>query len=119
VGSPTRVGIWIGGYRYGHPFVTADVTQEALFGLRREALELHRDELRSMANHLIVYLKGRSAPAALDVRSQELVASLGEWGLVLAKRHHDEPWDAFCQPLVEWVLHDMMPVLVLCWKTPR
>ncbi|MEO0447787.1 MAG: phosphoenolpyruvate carboxylase, partial [Verrucomicrobiota bacterium] len=44
-GPKIRFGLWIGGDRDGHPFVTAEVTRNTLKQLREQAIKLYRAEL--------------------------------------------------------------------------
>lgn len=101
-GSPTRFGIWIGGDRDGHPFVTAEVTESTLSTLRDRARQLHRTELKHVAEQLTVSPTGRQIPDAVEARLETLVAELGRRGRSIWKRYGEEPWRALCHLLGEW-----------------
>lgn len=93
-GPRIRFGLWIGGDRDGHPFVTADVTRQTLVSLREQAIKLYRRELADVAEHLSVTpIKGQ-APAALLERVEELVVHLGGTGRKIQERNIGEPWRA-------------------------
>lgn len=94
-GPKIRFGLWIGGDRDGHPFVTADVTRATLTELRNQAFKLYRDELREAAFQLTVSATFHTAPEAFTARVQELAESLGEEGSYILGRNPDEPWRAF------------------------
>ncbi len=49
-----RYGSWIGGDRDGNPFVTQDVTEDALRQQKRQALELYRRAVNGLYGHLSV-----------------------------------------------------------------
>ncbi|MEM1441299.1 MAG: phosphoenolpyruvate carboxylase, partial [Verrucomicrobiota bacterium] len=94
-GPRIRFGLWIGGDRDGHPFVTADVTRNTLAELRRQALKLFRRELRLAAYQLTVSSPAHPAPQSLLDRVAELIEALGEEGAYIRDRNPEEPWRAF------------------------
>ena len=94
-GPKIRFGLWIGGDRDGHPFVTAEVTRDTLAELRRQAMKLYRRELGTVAQQLSVSSPSHPAPAALTERVNELIAALGAEGAYIRDRNPDEPWRAF------------------------
>jgi phosphoenolpyruvate carboxylase len=94
-GPRVRFGLWIGGDRDGHPFVTADVTRQTLAELRRQALKLYRRELQKAAYQLTVSSPAHPAPEALMERVYTLIHSLGEEGIYIRDRNPEEPWRAF------------------------
>ncbi len=94
-GPRIRFGLWIGGDRDGHPFVTADVTRDTLAELRRQSLKLYRRELQEIAYKLTVSSPAHPAPENLMNRVGELIESLGEEGAYIRDRNPEEPWRAF------------------------
>ena len=94
-GPRVRFGLWIGGDRDGHPFVTAEVTRQTLAELHTQAKKLHRRELAQMALALTVSATDRTVPEALTTRINELAALLGAEGCAILARNPDEPWRAF------------------------
>jgi len=94
-GPRIRFGLWIGGDRDGHPFVTADVTRDTLGELRRQALKLFRRELRLIAYELTVSSPAHPAPESLLKRVHELAGALEEEGKYIHERNPEEPWRAF------------------------
>jgi len=94
-GPRIRFGLWIGGDRDGHPFVTADVTRATLSELRRQSLKLYRRELRTIAYQLTVSSPVHSVPDDLISRVNELSKMLGEEGAYILNRNPEEPWRAF------------------------
>lgn len=94
-GPRIRFGLWIGGDRDGHPYVTADVTRDTLAELRRQSLKLYRRELRLIAYQLTVSSPAHTAPGDLTTRVSELIERLGEEGAYIRDRNPEEPWRAF------------------------
>ncbi len=91
-GPSIRFGLWIGGDRDGHPFVTADVTRSTLAELREQAFKLFRRELASVADHLSVVPPNGKTPEALETRIAALARSLGAEGQWILELNKGEPW---------------------------
>lgn len=94
-GPRLRFGLWIGGDRDGHPFVTADLTRSTLGELRNQAVKLYRREIAEAAHHLTVSTPAREVPPGLDERIRSLVELLGEEGQEVIERNPEEPWRCF------------------------
>lgn len=94
-GPRMRFGLWIGGDRDGHPFVTHEVTRDTLAELRRQAVKLYRRELAEAAYQLTVSAPAHPASEALTSRIATLAASLGAEGDYILGRNPEEPWRAF------------------------
>ncbi len=94
-GPRVRFGLWIGGDRDGHPFVTAEVTQSTLAELRVQAIKLYRRELADAAHQLTLSARAYAPPEALEARIAALAKELGTEGNYILGRNPDEPWRAF------------------------
>jgi len=89
-----RFGLWIGGDRDGHPFVTSEVTHATLGELHAQAIKLYRRELRTLAHHLSASPgPGQTPPRLLD-RIDQWTAELGNEGIAIRDRNTGEPWRA-------------------------
>ncbi|MDE0196969.1 MAG: phosphoenolpyruvate carboxylase, partial [Caldilineaceae bacterium] len=68
-----RYGSWIGGDRDGNPFVTQDVTEDALRQQKEQALELYRRTVVGMYGHLsVANTRGAYSQAFLDSLAGDL-----------------------------------------------
>lgn len=68
-----RYGSWIGGDRDGNPFVTQDVTEDALRQQKEQALELYRRAVVGMYGHLsVARTRGAFSQAFLDSLAHDL-----------------------------------------------
>jgi phosphoenolpyruvate carboxylase len=94
-GPKIRFGLWIGGDRDGHPFVTAETTRDTLAELRRQAIKLYRRELAVAAYRLTVSAPSHPASQALLERIETIAGSLGPEGAYILGRNPEEPWRAF------------------------
>ena len=72
------VGSWIGGDRDGNPFVTAEVTQEALGLYRAAVLRHYRQEIPALIERLTVSAQRRAVSAALLASLEKDRADLDE-----------------------------------------
>jgi phosphoenolpyruvate carboxylase len=72
VPSLLRFGSWMGGDRDGNPFVTSDVTAQALLELRRNALNLHLRQCKSL-------MRSMSESSQRAPVSKELLAGVEQW----------------------------------------
>ncbi len=101
-----RFGTWIGGDRDGHPFVTADVTQNSLFQLRKNALRVQRRGLERLAGELPLSSLFQVPPASLKGYIARLSNELSSVRNVepLLARNHEEPWRAAVYLMREKVL---------------
>ena len=68
-----RYGSWIGGDRDGNPFVTQEVTEDALRQQKEQALELYRRTVVGMYGHLsVANTRGAFSQAFLDSLAGDL-----------------------------------------------
>ena len=104
-----RFGLWIGGDRDGHPFVTADVTHNTLQELRSQAIKLYRHELAEVASNVSMCLSVTDAPQALRNRIEEIAELLGDEGTSIINRNLTEPWRGMCYLLRAKLLVDENP----------
>ncbi|MEM7697517.1 MAG: phosphoenolpyruvate carboxylase [Verrucomicrobiota bacterium] len=93
--SGIRFGLWIGGDRDGHPFVTDQVTKATFTELRVQALKLVRRELADAASHLTTFARPETTPDELSDRIAALAAELGDLGDEIMARNPQEPWRGF------------------------
>jgi len=106
VGPLVRFGTWIGGDRDGHPFVTAEVTANSLFQLRRNALRVLRRGLERMGTELALSSLFQVEPTSLRDLNARLVAELqgiADTDFIIA-RNQEEPWRASAYLMREKVL---------------
>ena len=71
-----RFGSWIGGDRDGHPGVTAKVTQETVFWLRKEAIDFHLQTAKRLFDSFS--LSSRQAGKMPDL-SQSIQEATEKW----------------------------------------
>lgn len=91
-----RFGTWIGGDRDGHPFVTADVTRNALRALRVNALRVQRRALEALGHNVPLSPLFQPIPEELTTLIERLSNELrGQPGVDVAyilERNREEPW---------------------------
>lgn len=91
-----RFSTWVGGDRDGHPFVTANVTQDTLTELRRNAFLVLDRQLRGLSAALPLSMLVQPAPAPLIEGLDEMAALVDADRLTAIRRAHpDEPWQQF------------------------
>lgn len=71
-----KFGSWIGGDRDGHPYVTADVTEQTILWLRQAAIEFHLQACDDLFDSLSVSRRQMPGVAELE---QALSDSLKAW----------------------------------------
>lgn len=103
-GPRLRFGLWVGGDRDGHPFVTADVTRETLKELRKQSVKLHRSGLEKTARALSIASvlgneDGKQPGDFLQNDLDALVTSLGDEGTSILDRNPGEPYRAYTYAL--------------------
>jgi len=85
-------GNWVGGDRDGHPFVTAEVTEETLLEFRNIALELNSNYLTQLAIKLSLAERIQNPPIFFLNRIKQMLEEVGEAGKELILRNPEEPW---------------------------
>ena len=89
-------GSWVGGDRDGNPFVTTEVTREALEIMRSSALRLLRQRIEELAGRLSLADLLQPCPPELRdliVRYEHMLLGKGERAV---KRNPGEPWRQAC-----------------------
>lgn len=87
-----RFGTWVGGDRDGHPFVTAQVTEDALKELRQSALDVMAGHLGALATKLPLSSNFQKTPAPLAAALETLREAHPEEADSIARQYSDEPW---------------------------
>jgi phosphoenolpyruvate carboxylase len=87
-----RFGNWVGGDRDGHPLVTADTTRETLREMRRNGLELLREQLVELAVRLSLSDHLQPCPPALAEHVAGTAEALGDRGRQALARNPNERW---------------------------
>ncbi len=90
-----RFGDWVGGDRDGHPFVTAQITQETLMLFRLYAFVVIRRRLLNLIKTLSFQLHMDKAPDALQSRVNELKQELGSKANEILSRNKGEAFRQF------------------------
>jgi phosphoenolpyruvate carboxylase len=102
-------GVWVGGDRDGHPFVTAEVTRQTLHDLHRNALLLLRRQLTSLAVRLSLSDQLQTPSADLLRWIDETARALGPRGRQAVERNPNEPWRQFLNLVVARLPLDETP----------
>ena len=92
VPSFIRFGSWIGGDRDGNPFVTPEVTVEALQMMRSAAIDLLHDRLTWLAGRVSVHRKMVRPSTRLDVLLSRYGAMFPDLDRYLAVNNEGEPY---------------------------
>ena len=87
-----RFGSWIGGDRDGNPFVTPDVTIEALQIMREAAIDLLYDRLRWLAGRISVHERMVHATSTLDRIIEPYSRVFPDLARTLSTYNHGEPY---------------------------
>ena len=90
-----RFGNWVGGDRDGHPFVTAEVTQDTLLQLRLNAFVVIRRKLAPLIKHLSFSCDLLNVIPEMRKRVMEMVDELGEDGELAIQRNKGEAFRQF------------------------
>jgi phosphoenolpyruvate carboxylase len=86
-----RFGSWVGGDRDGHPFVTAEVTEQTLQEMRLNAMIVIHRQLEKLAERLPLSSNFQKPPELLEEAIGKL-RSENPSSEAIIRQHSDEPW---------------------------
>jgi phosphoenolpyruvate carboxylase len=89
-----KFGMWVGGDRDGHPFVTPDVTRQTLSSQRVCALELLRESLERLGSRLPLSRLSQEVSSTLEERLKAFRTLHGN-SAAITHRMAEEPWREF------------------------
>ena len=93
-------GSWVGGDRDGHPYITADVTEETLMINRTEALRHLRELLVDLTTTLSLSSLSNPVSEGLKERINAYASGLDEAGEKAVQRNPNEHWRQFVNLLI-------------------
>ncbi|MCU0445035.1 MAG: phosphoenolpyruvate carboxylase [Microscillaceae bacterium] len=88
-------GSWVGGDRDGHPYVTADITQDTLQKHRQAALGLLQNQLMDLGAKISFSDINNDVPDFFAQALATQAQNLGEAGVQALQRNPHEPWRQF------------------------
>ena len=103
-------GSWVGGDRDGHPYVTAEFTENTLQLHRREALKLLHKQLVELATNLSMSGVHQPTPKPLEDAIRVGESTLGESGRATVAQHPDSPYRQFVHQMrlrLENTIHEI------------
>ncbi|MCA9248493.1 MAG: phosphoenolpyruvate carboxylase, partial [Planctomycetales bacterium] len=98
---------WIGGDRDGNPYVTADVTRNAIQLQRRFAIEHHLEEVRRLKPTLAMSVQQTAVSPALQQALAAAEASTGEFASLLAHNSAAETYHRW----MKWIEFRLLATL--------
>lgn len=87
-----QFGSWVGGDRDGHPYVTAQITEDTLLAHRKAALELIKEQLYALAASLSFSEKRNNVPHSFFEAIRKKEEEFGVLGKEAVARNTYEPW---------------------------
>ena len=93
-------GSWVGGDRDGHPFVTAEVTQNTLKQLRLNSFIIIRRELVKLVRNLSFSIDFEDADRKLRERTTSMIEELGSEGQVSFERNKGEAYRQYINLMI-------------------
>jgi len=93
-------GSWVGGDRDGHPFVTAEITEDTLLLHRHKALSLIRSQMVDLVIRLSLSALINPVPAILSKAIEDKAEALADQGQLAIKRNPYEPWRQYVNLLI-------------------
>jgi phosphoenolpyruvate carboxylase len=112
-------GSWVGGDRDGHPFVTAETTQQTLLEMRLHALRLVRNHLERLASRLSISGRFQSPSGAMEERMEIMLRKLGEDGRKAMQRNLREPWRQFVNLMIAALPEETITPATSCTEPER
>lgn len=111
-----RFGSWVGGDRDGHPHVTPELTAETLDLHRETAINIHREALTELRQHLSLSAVWQPLPEHLRRRLDELARQHPQVvSELLFADETDKPWQRFLVFVTE---HLPSPGKSACYPYP-
>ncbi|EOZ98781.1 Phosphoenolpyruvate carboxylase [Indibacter alkaliphilus LW1] len=95
-----QFGSWVGGDRDGHPYVSAELTEETLWEHRKAAIKLIRSEIFELGSKLSFSEIRNDVPAYFKREILERAEALGELGQKAINRNSLEPWRQFINLII-------------------
>jgi len=93
-------GNWVGGDRDGHPFVTAQVTQQTLDLLRLHSMIVINRKLNTLVKHLSFACSYKACHWKLRDRIDQIIEELGEDGKEAYQRNKGEVFRQFLNLII-------------------
>ncbi|WP_163378595.1 phosphoenolpyruvate carboxylase [Cyclobacterium sp. SYSU L10401] len=90
-----QLGSWVGGDRDGHPYVSAELTQNTLLEHRKTALSLILGNLELLGSRMSFSAIRNPVPEFFKEKIQEKAAALGPESEPALSRNPREPWRQF------------------------
>ncbi len=89
-------GNWVGGDRDGHPFVTAEITEETLTSFCKVAISIQKDRLTDLTRALSISDRLQNPPKNLLDTLRTWEEKFGLEGTKCVVRNPNEPWRQYC-----------------------
>ncbi|HAO65634.1 MAG TPA: phosphoenolpyruvate carboxylase, partial [Verrucomicrobiales bacterium] len=100
-----KFGMWVGGDRDGHPFVTPEITKYTLSSQRAGALDLLRESLERLGSRLPLSRLAQKVSLTLEERLKAFRTLHGN-STAITHRMAEEPWREFVWHMTQCLPED-------------